>query len=57
MVEKDLSKEDKEIAIVLTISYGKIEMSKFYKVHFEGREVEMKPFVSKEKAREFLLNS
>ena len=57
LVEKDSSQEDKEMAIALTLTYGKTEMDKSYKVHFEGREVEMKPFVSKEKAREFLLNS
>ncbi|HJF82605.1 7-cyano-7-deazaguanine synthase [Helicobacter pullorum] len=57
LVEKDSSQEDKEMAIALTLTYGKTEMDKTYKVHFEGREVEMKPFVSKEKAREFLLNS
>ena len=57
LVEKDSSQEDKEMAIALTLAYGKTEMDKSYKVHFEGREVEMKPFVSKEKAREFLLNS
>lgn len=56
LVEKDSSQEDKEMAIALTLTYGKTEMDKSYKVHFEGREVEMKPFVSKEKAREFLLN-
>lgn len=57
LVEKDSSQEDKEMAIALTLIYGKTEMDKSYKVHFEGKEVEMKPFVSKEKAREFLLNS
>ncbi|WP_407368345.1 7-cyano-7-deazaguanine synthase [Helicobacter pullorum] len=57
LVEKDSSQEDKEMAIALTLTYGKTEMDKSYKVHFEGREVEMKPFASKEKAREFLLNS
>ena len=57
LVEKDSSQEDKEMAIALTLTYGKTEMDKSYKVHFEGRAVEMKPFVSKEKAREFLLNS
>ncbi|WP_134043445.1 7-cyano-7-deazaguanine synthase [Helicobacter pullorum] len=57
LVEKDSSQEDKEMAIALTLTYGKTEMDKTYKVHFEGKEVEMKPFVSKEKAREFLLNS
>lgn len=57
LVEKDSSQEDKEMAIALTLTYGKTEMDKSYKVHFEGKEVEMKPFVSKEKAREFLLNS
>ncbi|STQ87592.1 7-cyano-7-deazaguanine synthase [Helicobacter pullorum] len=57
LVEKDSSQEDKEMAIALTLTYGKTEMDKTYKVHFEGREVEMKPFISKEKAREFLLNS
>ncbi|KPH52459.1 7-cyano-7-deazaguanine synthase [Helicobacter pullorum] len=57
LVEKDSSQEDKEMAIALTLTYGKTEMDKTYKVHFEGREVEMKPFASKEKAREFLLNS
>lgn len=57
LVEKDSSQEDKEMAIALTLTYGKTEMDKSYKVHFEGREVEMKPFISKEKAREFLLNS
>lgn len=57
LVEKDSSQEDKEMAIALTLTYGKTEIDKSYKVHFEGREVEMKPFVSKEKAREFLLNS
>ena len=57
LVEKDSSQEDKEMAIALTLTYGKTEMDKTYKVHFEGREVEMKPFVSKEKAREVLLNS
>ena len=57
LVEKDSSQEDKEMAIALTLTYVKTEMDKTYKVHFEGREVEMKPFVSKEKAREFLLNS
>lgn len=57
LVEKDSSQEDKEMAIALTLTYGKTEMDKSYKVYFEGREVEMKPFVSKEKAREFLLNS
>lgn len=57
LVEKDSSQEDKEMAIALTLTYGKTEMDKTYKVHFEGKEVEMKPFASKEKAREFLLNS
>lgn len=57
LVEKDSSQEDKEMAIALTLTYGKTEIDKSYKVHFEGREVEMKPFASKEKAREFLLNS
>lgn len=57
LVEKDSSQEDKEMAIALTLTYGKTEMDKSYKVHFEGKEVEMKPFASKEKAREFLLNS
>ncbi|EES89793.1 7-cyano-7-deazaguanine synthase [Helicobacter canadensis] len=57
LVEKDSTKEDKEMAIALALVYGKTEADRSYKVRFEGEEREAKPFVSKEKAQEFLLQS
>ncbi len=57
LVESDSTKEDKEMAISLALVYGKTEANQTYKVRFEGEEREFKPFVSKEKAREFLLQS
>lgn len=57
LVESDSTKEDKEMAISLALVYGKTEANQTYKVRFEGEERECKPFDSKEKAREFLLQS
>lgn len=57
LVEQDSTKEDKEMAIALALVYGKTEADRSYKVRFEGEEREAKPFVSKEKAQEFLLQS
>lgn len=57
LVEKDSTKEDKEMAIALALVYGKSEANQIYKVRFEGNEREAKPFISKERAQKFLLLS
>lgn len=56
LVENDASALDKQLAIELTLLYGKSEADKNYQVRFEGRELTAKAFSSKEKAREFLIN-
>ncbi|MCL9819451.1 MAG: 7-cyano-7-deazaguanine synthase [Helicobacter sp.] len=57
LVEKNSTKEDKEMAIALALVYGKTEANQTYKVRFEGNEREAKPFISREKAQKFLLLS
>ncbi|MDD6055587.1 MAG: 7-cyano-7-deazaguanine synthase [Helicobacter sp.] len=53
LVESNASKDDKDLAISLTLLYGKSMQNQNYKVEFEGNIVESKPFESKEKAKEF----
>lgn len=55
LVEKDASNTDKEIAIALTLLYGKSEPDREYSVLFEDRNIKQKPFSSKEEAKKFLL--
>lgn len=55
LVEKDASLEDKNLAISLTLLYGKTQSNKPYKVRFEGREIESFAFESKERAQEFFI--
>ncbi|TLD88674.1 argininosuccinate synthase domain-containing protein [Helicobacter sp. MIT 05-5294] len=55
LVESNASLEDKNLAISLTLLYGKTQPNKPYKVCFEGKEIESFAFESKEKAQKFLL--
>lgn len=55
LVENNASERDKQLAIELTLLYGKSEADKSYQVRFEGREFQAVAFESKEKAREFLI--
>ena len=55
LIEKDASQEDKELAIELTLAYGKTQKDSKYKVNFESEVVEMTLNRTKEDASQYLL--
>lgn len=56
LIEKEATNEDKELAISITLAYGKTEVGGLYKVNFEGNIIERSPIDNKDSAREYLLN-
>lgn len=56
LVEREAISEDKELAIAITLAYGKTESDRLYKVNFEGNIIERSPMKEKESARKYLLN-
>lgn len=56
LIEKEATNEDKELAIAITLAYGKTEAGSLYKVNFEGNTIERSPIDNKDSAREYLLN-
>lgn len=55
LVENNASDKDKELAVSLTLLYGKSEANKSYKVRLGNKEVEAVAFESKEKAQQFFM--
>ncbi|CAM2960615.1 7-cyano-7-deazaguanine synthase [Helicobacter burdigaliensis] len=55
LVESDASKNDKELAIALTLVYGKTNANESYQVNFENEILTRTPFSSKEEALKFAL--
>ncbi len=55
LIEKDATQADKQLAVELTLLYGKSESGKSYRVRFEEEEIHAVAFQSKEKAKKFLI--
>ena len=57
LIEKESNQEDKELAIALTLLYGKTQKEQRYQVRFEGAILERMPYSSKEEAKQYLLQN